>query len=84
MRLAMLISTFCVVALTACQSLSDVKTGRREEGDLSRLHVRAGVSAAVKVAGEHFEIQKQSKEEGIILGERRYTFVHSGAWVGIL
>ena len=53
--------------------LSDVKPGDGRKETFRGYTYEQGWSAAVKVAGEHFEIQKQSKEEGIILGERAAT-----------
>jgi hypothetical protein len=69
-----------VLALSACQSMSDVRPGEGQSITIADHPYDQIWDATLKVAEQHFTVLEQSKPEGIILAERRGT---GGGWIGI-
>jgi hypothetical protein len=72
-----------LLALAACQSMSDVKPGGGKVATITGKSYEEVWAAAVKVADEHFEIREQNQAAGFIKAERTFTYMGWGAWVGI-
>ena len=73
-----------LLALAACQSMSDLRPGDGRKATVSGKTYDQVWAAAYKVSAEHFEIREQDEARGVIVGERTGSAWGGGlgAWVG--
>jgi hypothetical protein len=72
-----------LLVLTGCRSLGDVKPGDGRKAMVGGRTYEQVWHAALKVAGEYFEIRERDPARGMVLAERTPSAWSAGAYVGI-